>query len=551
MNIYECIKFLKDYFIIKKRRAFFAIVCIIISTCAVFFQPMIIRNITDYGLINKDIRIIGKYVIILLIIVIVGQISNYLLSLNFIDIRNESEYNIYKKTIKKLINLKYIYYTDKNSSEIINMLTTDISSILSIIDRNNITLISYLFQFISGISGLLLVDYRLTIIVLFAIPVKYFFVKKIAFIQESNIKKYLLLLSNFSGWISELISGIKEIKFWQKHVVYTNFNKKETELLKTKKIYNNIISLNIFIQSLIEWLIIAVIYFFGGVLVVLEGLSIGSLIAFISYSNYVIGPVSAFLNIRLTFANIKPSINRFNEFMNLEEEICGNDEPEDIGNIKFENVSFSYDSSRKILDNITFEIPLNKKIAIIGNNGAGKSTLLNLILRLIEPDEGIIKLNNKNIKDYNLDEYRKLFSFVSQDIYVFNKTIKENINFENIECDDNLDKIYKKSGVEDFLSTMEDGDNTVVGENGAKLSGGERQKIAVARALFRNTQFIIFDEPTNNLDKNSDLYFQNLIIKEMKNKTIILVTHNYDSLKEMDIVYKIEDGKVRVYEKIM
>ena len=206
--------------------------------------------------------------------------------------------------------------------------------------------------------------------------------------------------------------------------------------------------------------------------------------------------------------------------------------------------SFSYNEDREVLKNVSFSIPKGAKVALIGANGSGKSTIINMLLRFLEPKSGRIEIDNVDIKSMDLNNYRELFSVVSQNPYLFNKTIKENIDLGNSNNKEQLNFVYQKSGVGGYLENMPEGEDSIIGDNGARLSGGEKQKLAVARALMKDTPYVILDEATSGFDVSSDAYLHDVIINEMKDKTVLLITHRYENLENIDIIYKIKDGEV-------
>nr|WP_311138018.1 ATP-binding cassette domain-containing protein [Clostridium botulinum] len=189
-----------------------------------------------------------------------------------------------------------------------------------------------------------------------------------------------------------------------------------------------------------------------------------------------------------------------------------------------------------------------KKSTIIGENGSGKSTLINLFLRLYKPCKGKILINGTNINDFNLKDYRKLISVVNQEIYLFNQTIKENIILNSRIKEKQLNKIYKNAKLNEFINKLPNKSETNVGRNGSNLSGGEKQKIAMARALTRDSEILILDEATANLDIQSENYINQLINKEFKEKTVIVISHRTDILKYMDKVFELKNGQVNQIE---
>lgn len=533
------------FFKIDKMKLIIIFICFLIMTLTNFIQPLILKHITDDGLVDHNMNLIIGAVMLLLLLILIQRLTDVYMASKFADIHNQAQFNTYKIAFRKLLRLKYDYFVEKNSTEIIDMLTMDIGAITSLTERNNVMLISYVFQIFSGLIGLILISPTLTLIVLCMIPVKYFSVTKISDKSRREMGNYLKEMNVFASWLCENISGIKEIKLWNAY----NDKEKECEieqkiLLKKKKMFTMMDAWNLFIEFMLEWAVNGALYIIGGLLLIKGDLSLGGLFAFISYSGFVTAPLAALCNMKLLFAQIEPSAKRFFDFLELEDEDYGEESLSDSGSIVFEDVSFSYDGKRAILDHVSFEIPKNAKVAIIGANGSGKTTVLNLLLRFLKPTYGDIKLNDKDISCLKIEEYRNLFSVVSQKPYVFNKSFRDNIDLGQAYEPDFLVDIYKKSGVSSFLTRLTNGENTIIGNDGAKLSGGERQKLAVARALARNTPYIILDEANSGMDVDSDEYLNNIITKEMNEKTVIVVTHKFDYLDSMDIVYKMSNGKV-------
>ena len=234
------------------------------------------------------------------------------------------------------------------------------------------------------------------------------------------------------------------------------------------------------------------LYILGANLVFDRKLSVGSVFAFITYSAYVTGPISAILNIGYLLSGIIPSTKRYYAFLGLEEEpdhgkksdLCPND-------LRLEQVSFAYEKEKYILRNMDLSIPKGSKTAIIGRNGSGKTTIIHLLTRMYEPTGGKILLGSENISDLLLSEYRNMVSVVSQQIYLFNDKIRNNICLYKQVDHTVIEAACKDSGLEDFIKEVSL--DHVVGQNGAMLSGGQKQKIALARALVHDKPIIIFD----------------------------------------------------------
>ena len=215
------------------------------------------------------------------------------------------------------------------------------------------------------------------------------------------------------------------------------------------------------------------------------------------------------------------------------------------GEIEFKNVSFSYDGNNQILKNIDFKIEANSTFGIVGKTGAGKSTLVHLLTRLYDVNDGDILIDGKNIKDVSLSDLHKNVALISQDVYMFKGSIKDNIAYakENATFDEIIDAA-KKAHAHEFVMELSDGYESIIGEGSVSLSGGEKQRISIARAILLDPKIIIFDEATAALDTKTERMIQESIYKLSKGRTVILIAHRLSTLKDADNLIVIEDGRV-------
>lgn len=266
-------------------------------------------------------------------------------------------------------------------------------------------------------------------------------------------------------------------------------------------------------------------------------MSIGEIFAFSTYTVLILSPIALVFNLKLTLISWELALKRYQEFFErrMEEIQISSKKLQKIEgkNIQFnvQDVQFSYEK-KKVLNNIKLEGKIGEKISIVGSNGAGKSTLINLLLRFYMPDSGEIYLNGKNIQEINIQSYRNLFGIVSQDSFLFNDTIKNNIYFYNSEV--NAEEFYsvlKDCGLIDFYQEV--GEDYIVGKNGCLLSAGQRQKVILARALLYNRSVLILDEATANIDKKSKEDIKK-VIKKLEKKLVFIVSHNDDILDMAD-----------------
>lgn len=541
--IWRALSYLSPY----KREFVVEGLLLVAATGIGFLQPLVIQEITDKGMMAQDLQVLGRAVTLLALLVLLNQAVEMAQTRLFVNIHNKAYYNIFHQVFQKLMRLRKTYFEDKNNAEILSCLQMDVSQVASITDRYTVMSVTSVFRLISGLIGLLIISWKLTIVVLIMVPLKILLVRRLSRRQEEAIDQMIESSRDFSQWFGDNLEGVEEIKLWNLFESRDRaFQAKLEGMLKLQKNNTMIDAWNTLGESLLEWSVTIMLYIVGGILICQGKLSIGSVFAFVSYSWYVTGPVSSLLNLKMYFARIMPSARRLFKFLDMETE-----SDDGKGTVKgkpprieFKDVTFAYQENRPILRGVSFHVEPREKVAIIGQNGSGKSTMINLLLRFYTPDSGEITADGVPISQFALDDYRSLFSVVSQAPYLFLGDIVENVNLTGQAPSEKVTAALHTSGVADYTEHMPDGTNTKIGRNGARLSGGEKQKLAVARALLKDAPIVILDEATSGFDMESDAYLHNIIVNQMLDKSVIMITHRYENLEGMDRIYKLDHGQI-------
>ncbi|NBJ88559.1 ABC transporter ATP-binding protein [Acutalibacter sp. 1XD8-36] len=540
-------RLIRSYLVQFKKSFVIAWVLLIVSTVIGFLQPLVIQRITDDGMQAQNLPVLCRSVGLLALLVMLNQAVEIAQTRLFVDVHNKSLYTIFQQVFRKLLRLKKSYFEDKNNAEILSCLQMDASQVASITDRYTVMSVSSVFRVISGLVGLLLISWKLTLIVVAMVPVKILLVRRLSQKQEKVMDQIMESSRDFSQWFGDNLEGVEEIKLWNLFESRDRaFQDKLDGLLKCQKGSAMLDAWNTLWESLLEWSVTILLYLVGGLLICQGRLTIGAVFAFVSYSWYVTGPVSALLNLKMYFARIMPSARRLFRFLDMESEQAGGAERVSgcPPRLEFKDVTFSYQENRPILQSASFYVEPGEKIAIIGQNGSGKSTVLNLLLRFYTPDSGEIMADGMPVSQLSLNEYRSLFSVVSQEPYLFLGDIAGNIDLTGQALPGQVSAAMEASGVADYIGRMPEGMKTLIGRNGARLSGGEKQKLAVARALLKDAPIVILDEATSGFDVESDAYLHDVIVNQMAGKSVIMITHHYNNLKGLDRVYRLEDGRI-------
>ena len=296
--------------------------------------------------------------------------------------------------------------------------------------------------------------------------------------------------------------------------------------------------------SVVELVGTVVILWIGFAMVLQSQISIGSLFTFYALLSYFITPVKNLIDLQPAIQKAYVAVDRLNDIVLLDKEKNEGENKgfdDEISSIEFRNVSHRYGNRELTLNNVSFSIRKGEKIAIIGVSGSGKTTLAKLLLRLYEVETGDIFINGNSIRKYSLDALRKKIGYVSQNVFLMSDSIKNNIKLTNSNAtDDDVIFVSKKSCADDFIKNLPFGYETVLEENGMNLSGGQRQKIAIARMLLSKPEVIILDEATSNLDVYSENIIKNNLMES--NETVIVITHKLKNVKLCDKIVLIENG---------
>jgi ATP-binding cassette subfamily B protein len=270
---------------------------------------------------------------------------------------------------------------------------------------------------------------------------------------------------------------------------------------------------------------------------------------FVTLVTRLYGPVNTFSNIHVDIVRSMALFERIFQYFDLENEIVQKPDALEIenlqGEIRFENVQFSYNQKSAALKDVDFVIKPGQMAAFVGPSGAGKTTITYLLPRLYDVTGGAVKVDGVNIKDVSLSSLRSKIGMVTQDTFLFNATIRENLLFARSNAtDEEIIEACKTANIHDYIATLPDGYDTVVGDRGIKLSGGEKQRISIARTLLKNPKIVIFDEATSSLDSNSETLIQQAINPLLKSRTSLVIAHRFSTIISADIIYVVKDGRI-------
>lgn len=529
-----------------KKNILIIVLCLIMSAIFSLLLPLITSSILDDGFVAGNRLLLMKLVTMMLLLNLLTVVLDLIQEKVRIYMQSQLNFNLSKQAVEHLFKIELKYFGEKNHSQIFSTINTDINSICQIADRSLFFAFTQIFTICGGIIGLFILNYKLAMLVVFLIPIKYIITSFIAKKNQEIMQDFIKANEGYAKWFGDTFTGIRDIKLFNlQDEKSKEFDfKKSDEIIQSQKFnFINIYS-NAADRILIQ-IMISCIYILGGIQIFSLETTLGNIMAFITYSVYVTSPITAIINVKQHLYKVFPSFMRFNDFLSLKEDDHGKNLSIKNYDIVFDKVSFAYEQEKWVFKNISFRIPQNSRVAIIGHNGSGKSTILNLILRLYSANDGSIFISGHNINDVEIGLYRSLFSVVSQEVYLFNDTIRNNICLYKKYSTEKINEVIRLCGLSDMIK--EKSLDYIIGDKGLLLSGGQRQKLSLARAILHDAPIFILDEATSNTDSMSEGFIITKVLASLKNKTIITISHNHSYLSENDLILFLDKGEIVAY----
>lgn len=533
-------------FLNYKSRMALAIFCMIIAALCTGFHAWLVKPALDQVLVSGDSFYLYFIPIAILTTGIIKGFAGYLqvTTLQFIS-HNVIE-TLRKNFFKNLINLHYGFFINNKTGSLTTRITTDTYFLSGAMANTYTALIKDSLTLVVLVGNMTYQNWKLAIISLIVFPLALVPIRVLGKKIRGVTKNAQEQIGNLASNLAEVFKGIKNVKTFNAEPF--EITKINSEISKTKQLHykhEKIIARSRPFTETLGSLAAGLAIMGGGLFVINDNMTAGELMSFLVSLMLAYAPLKNIINVNVMLQSGLGAAERIFEYIDYKSDIkSGKKTVQNFEILDFKNVSFKYPNSEKLtLNELSFSVKRNKKIAIVGPSGSGKSTLISLITRLFDTSSGEIQINKENINNLKLKNLRSFFSLVSQDTVLFDGSIEENIAYNSKVNKITIQKISKTSCLDEFINTLPSKLKTKIGENGIKLSGGQRQRISFARALAQNNPVMLLDEPTSNLDlKTESQLFSN--IYKIKNITLIVVAHRLSTIKNFDEIYFLEKGKI-------
>ena len=530
------------------------LLCIFVSSFFSLLPSIITGKILYDGLLKKDFNALVYYIVLSLIVTLAASLIG--VAENYINtwIAQHITYDMRNQMYSHLQKMSQRFFTTNNQGDIITRMTSDIDGVKTVVTNTFSSILSNSITLIIAMVAMFQKNWILALVGIIIVPV--------FTLPTRQAGKKRWTLTNESQQVNDEVNGIlNETLSVSGQLLVKLFGKEAYEYERYENANRKMIGLNIKESMAGRWFRVVLttftsigpmlLYLAGGILMMKydSNLTIGDITVLVSLLGRMYMPVNSLLNIQVEWIRSMALFKRIFDYFDIPVEIKNAEDavtPDKVtGDVVFEHVEFSYEESKKILKDISFTLNAGKSIAIVGPSGSGKSTIVNLIPRLYDVDSGSVTFDGIDVRKLDLKFLRDQVGVVSQETYLFNGTIRENLLYAKPDAtDDEMTEALKKANIWDFVEKQEKKIDTEVGNRGLKLSGGEKQRISIARIILKDPTIFIFDEATSALDSISEKKIQDAIDPIIKSKTSILIAHRLSTILAADEILVVKDGTI-------
>ena len=533
----------------------FVFVAILISAVVGLLPSIITGRIVDEALINKDMELLIRLLFMAFATLAASQIVGVLERYINAWIAQRIIYDMKNEMYHHLQYMPHSFFTTEKQGDIITRMNTDISGVSSVISGTLSSVVSNAATLITTLVALFAMSWKLAIVGVIIIPLLILPTKRVG-------KNQWKIRTDSQAKNDEMNQLINETLSVSGSMLVKLFTREEREFEKFKKTNEELTALNLKEQRSGSWFRVVMgmftqvgpllMYFAGGYLIISkmdESLTVGMITAMVALINRLYRPVQELLNLQVDFTRSLALFTRIFAYFDMKSSIVSpeNGKRPDVRckDIEYSHVRFSYDPEVPILKDVNFTVPGGKMYAIVGPSGSGKSTVVNLIPRLYDVLGGSVKIGGVDVRDFDLSYLRENIGVVTQETYLFNGTIKENLLYAKEDAtDEELIEACKNANIHDFIASQPDGYNTIVGNRGLKLSGGEKQRLSIARVILKDPKILILDEATSALDSISENAIQDALELLMQGRTSIVIAHRLSTILKADAILVVKDGVI-------
>jgi ATP-binding cassette subfamily B protein len=533
------------------RRLVLVLVVSLVATALSLIQPLISKLLIDRALLKHDMRALLQIAGLMFVVTVLGFALNILSSYRYVTVSASMLFDMRLALFRHLQKLSPRFYAQYRLGDLMSRLNNDIGEVQRVSADTLLSVLSNVVFFVGSVAMMVWLNWRLFLVSVILIPFCLY-----TFLHYQQ--KLTALTKQLRERSADLGSLFVETILGMRVIVSLRANEHEARRFKERNDAFVSTMLDVQIASFLTGALpgtiltaaISVVFLYGGWLIMHGAMSIGTLVAFMAYHTRLMSPVQNLMGLSSSLASARVSLGRIFELFDTTPDVMDTADASPLplfrDSIRIENVSLRYDRA-PVLDDVSLEIPAGTFCAILGPSGIGKSTLADLLVRYLDPDQGRILMDGRDLRSVSLEDLRKQVILVDQSPYLFNVSIAENIAYACPEAtQQEIEEAGSAAGLDELIARLPEGYQTTTGERGLAMSAGERQRIALARAFLRRPRVLILDEPTSALDAHNERLLAANLRTALPGCTLIVITHRPALAEIADAVITLEGGKAKI-----
>lgn len=521
--------------------------CVITTSFIGITYPYMFGQLVDQVFYKRNMGFFLDIVIIYGLVYLGEQLLHLLLNIIWAQLMTQFLFLFRRDVFNKVFSLSAEFFLNIHSGDVVKRINNDTEEFMNFIHWNIFYTIANVIGLIVSIGAMWLLNYKIALLVIVLIPINVFLSKHFAkhakrFYKEKSDKQGIL-----SSWLFEIIKGMREINILgAERQILRKFSVSTIEIMRINIKSDRVEVTNERLNSSVSLISSLILYVMVGYLVFKGEFTVGAFVATIGYFNKATLLFNGLSQKEIAIQNNKVGMERVQKLLEEQSEVYSGAELKiKEGNITFQDIHFSYNSGKEVFSNLNLEIKAGEKIALVGKSGAGKSTLVSLLLRFYEADTGKILIDSQDISSVSLRSLRENIGIVCQDTMLFPGTIRDNLLIAKADAaEENIWEALRKAHLDDYVNSLKDGLDTIINGEGFGMSGGQKQRLAIARIFLKNPKILIFDEATSALDFESEQIIKSSWRELTEGKSMIVIAHRLSTIVDSDRVAVLNEGEI-------
>src|SRR5262245_16947304 len=540
------------YFKPYRMEAAWITLCILFTSVIGVAPPLLMRDVIDHAIPGKNLQKLWVDVGLMVGLAAIGGLVGVLQNWLAVRVGQAIMFDIRGEMYDKLLAQSLRFYTNTKSGEIMSRLQSDVGGIQGVVTGTLVAIVTNVLVVATTLVVIFGINWQLSLVAISILPLFILPTRRVGEIRKKIAKETQEKIAELTALVSETlsVSGHLMVRLFGSNRFESTRFREKNDAVRTLQIKQNIAGRWFFFALLLFASVgPALIYGFGGWLAIKGTLTVGTIVAMVAYLGRLYGPVSALVNVHVDLMTAAGLFERIFAYLDLAADVKEKDGAVELteprGRLAFERVGFAYDKGKPVLNDVSFEASPGELVALVGPSGSGKTTATYLATRMYDPDEGRVSLDGHDLKELTLESLGGAIGAVTQETFLFHDTVRANLLYARPSAtDEEIEAACRKAQIHGVIAALPMGYDTVVGERGYKLSGGEKQRMAIARVILKDPRLLILDEATSSLDTRSEALVQEALATILQGRTSLVIAHRLSTILAADRILVLDQGRI-------